>query len=859
MDGAGVLGRFLAGMGYRVAGQWARHGHAITYHIDVKTTRSEAPIPTFSISYSRFDKVRCPFSSSPNQGQGTTSKALANSGITLLKARKYRLEAGDQQPYNVFIFVIVSNIHSITEPRAAFYVDPWAAFADGRAKVSVSQNVLSLSFHQPVDAEVPDPAYRPPPEVKRPWFSRLATKINRVLSSKREPPESGVDEDYYPVSERTGLMEYRWKPLGQPDKMIRLLKLYGGSGELYGSLISFSLDARDRPAYTALSYTWGSGLKMFSLRILRNGGRRSGGPHQTIPITASLYLALRRMRPRSEHQPPLYIWADAVCIAQTPTRDDWESSRSWKRRLDRQIREKTQQIRLLAGIFTSAEMVWAWLGDQEPGDGSQVAMSLLDKLGRQLEDFRKAGGSLPTRDAAALFRNFALPPKEDPKWAAVSNLISRRWFSRVWIVQEVVLATRISIRCGNSTTSWDRFFWAVRLCLLVAEFNSFGIADGQARKNVLELGERRNRCWVDGKLETKGDMFELLGAFHQKGATVPRDRLFALLSMAADETKEGLEPDYRLSLLDLVKRWGAAFVNLGRGIDLLYLARLSWRNEYDDSEHRDYKLPSWLPDLTASQFPETISKWTDLFSAGIAPGGRENAIVDAPATVERDELCIQGIIVDTIKELGPRDLGSNSSDPRRYLREIFKMIDKRAKEAKLSEDEIRDIRCKLPIGGAELPTRRYWDSKNPKVTAFDAYKYLDRYLQLRESGDPWENEEYRLRAAADGDAMQPRLEEIADPLMAYIDTASKFADKFYPAHAVVCWTKGNRAALVPHVAQKGDIVVIFPGAKVPLILRQETEVAHVLVGEGYVHGIMGGEAMTMQGEGRMESRRIRIM
>jgi hypothetical protein len=61
-DEAGVL-RFSGGkgvsaeMGYRTAGQWARHDHAITYYIDYKITRSEAPIPTFSIAYSRFDKL----------------------------------------------------------------------------------------------------------------------------------------------------------------------------------------------------------------------------------------------------------------------------------------------------------------------------------------------------------------------------------------------------------------------------------------------------------------------------------------------------------------------------------------------------------------------------------------------------------------------------------------------------------------------------------------------------------------------------------------------------------------------------------------------------------------------------------
>ncbi|KAF1984050.1 hypothetical protein K402DRAFT_395982 [Aulographum hederae CBS 113979] len=48
--------------------------------------------------------------------------------------------------------------------------------------------------------------------------------------------------------------------------------------------------------------------------------------------------------------------------------------------------------------------------------------------------------------------------------------------------------------------------------------------------------------------------------------------------------------------------------------------------------------------------------------------------------------------------------------------------------------------------------------------------------------------------------------------------------------------------LAPPEAQKGDVVVVLLGAPTPLLLRKRGE-NYVLVGECYVHGIMGGEAL----------------
>jgi hypothetical protein len=44
-------------------------------------------------------------------------------------------------------------------------------------------------------------------------------------------------------------------------------------------------------------------------------------------------------------------------------------------------------------------------------------------------------------------------------------------------------------------------------------------------------------------------------------------------------------------------------------------------------------------------------------------------------------------------------------------------------------------------------------------------------------------------------------------------------------------------------SQKGDIICILEGCTVPVILRARAEGDFVLVGDGYVHGIMEGQEL----------------
>ena len=45
-------------------------------------------------------------------------------------------------------------------------------------------------------------------------------------------------------------------------------------------------------------------------------------------------------------------------------------------------------------------------------------------------------------------------PTSLPQWTDVQTFLERDWFSRVWILQEVVLAKSILIQCGDHTLSW---------------------------------------------------------------------------------------------------------------------------------------------------------------------------------------------------------------------------------------------------------------------------------------------------------------------------------------------------------------------------------------------------------------------
>ncbi|KAI0470393.1 heterokaryon incompatibility protein-domain-containing protein [Xylariaceae sp. FL0804] len=187
-------------------------------------------------------------------------------------------------------------------------------------------------------------------------------------------------------------------------------------------------DTRDT-VYEALSYTWGS-ISHHETAIITD---QTSGLPATLSLGLNLASALRNLRRSCQSRK---LWIDAICINQGD--DD----------------EKAAQVKRMADIYRHASRVVVWLGPHD--SDSALAVSTLRYLGRQ---------TLVTMDNW----NFCAPGSEQPYWCeadcqlpystqvwkAISNLLARPWFTRVWIIQEILLANKHAvIQCGNDETSW---------------------------------------------------------------------------------------------------------------------------------------------------------------------------------------------------------------------------------------------------------------------------------------------------------------------------------------------------------------------------------------------------------------------
>ncbi|KAH7317423.1 heterokaryon incompatibility protein-domain-containing protein, partial [Rhexocercosporidium sp. MPI-PUGE-AT-0058] len=154
--------------------------------------------------------------------------------------------------------------------------------------------------------------------------------------------------------------------------------------------------------YSALSYTWGLDTQLRSTIYLDN---------RPFEVRENLLKALQKLR---DHDACRYLWIDAICISQ----DDME--------------EKRMQIPLMGLIYSKAETVEIWLGTGEP-DG-ELGLQALSS--RELPD-------IATPDSIL----------------AIANLVERPWFTRVWIIQELLLSAKDTafVRCGDVRVAWDAF------------------------------------------------------------------------------------------------------------------------------------------------------------------------------------------------------------------------------------------------------------------------------------------------------------------------------------------------------------------------------------------------------------------
>ncbi|MCJ1243633.1 hypothetical protein MMC30_000830 [Trapelia coarctata] len=173
----------------------------------------------------------------------------------------------------------------------------------------------------------------------------------------------------------------------------------------------------------------------------------------------------------------------------------------------------------------------------------------------------------------------------------ITDLVAREWFFRKWIIQEVAVCPKRIMMFGGLVFNWKV------LSTIIAALDPPAILLPKPVKMNAGRVRRRNRVahhsfdLLRGAIERVAKrnplpLKDLLDASDQFDSTDPRDKIYALLGIAAD-AESFLDVDYSKPVGDVYSEFTRALIAQGH---LDYVLGRSGRCSPSED------LPSWIPD-----------------------------------------------------------------------------------------------------------------------------------------------------------------------------------------------------------------------------------------------------------------------
>ncbi|KAI1421092.1 HET-domain-containing protein [Xylaria sp. FL1777] len=276
---------------------------------------------------------------------------------------------------------------------------------------------------------------------------------------------------------------YQYRALAETRQQIRLIKLEKRSSELPPRCSIHAFDLASAPKYIALSYTWGPPYPSYKMFI----------DDQAFEIRENLYNFLRSFQTGSTMRTDIpYMYIDQICINQN------------------NLRERNSQVRLMSDIYTQSSLVVVWLGS----DPKIVkAAHAIEKDMEQADELH-----VPTTNIRALLSNI--------------------YFTRIWIVQEVSLASDIRMLIGDRQLSWGAVKFVAERIDPMRPVNSLGTL------NDLFKEKDRKKEW---RLDT------IVRKYSVHECQDPRDKVYGFL---------GMVPAWQRPVVDYTKSTHQVFLDI---------------------------------------------------------------------------------------------------------------------------------------------------------------------------------------------------------------------------------------------------------------------------------------------------------
>ncbi|KAL1868441.1 hypothetical protein VTK73DRAFT_3649 [Phialemonium thermophilum] len=653
--------------------------------------------------------------------------------------------------------------------------------------------------------------------------------------------------------------------IGSENKTLQRLNAFGKkvkkqvkSGESVGhigkslvdELVSGSLFAQggsdDNRGFLALSYTWGDPRD--TEKIVVDG--------KVVDVGRNLEAALRTFRDHPDLLDGCGIWVDQLCINQNDTK------------------EKNRQVKRMRRIYKIARRVLIWLGPE--ADGSDVAIRTLYRIFADSVDWM-ARGSNNENVNKLLGDDFARQ--------AVDSLLSRPYFQRLWVLQELAAKGGNALMvCGSQRIPWalvrrSAFILATYYALSVAALPDEATGDEHAhvtaKPGPSEGGsdeDEDERSGADAarvddivSALAQSDMQRVLAIsdalLNRRDSTLncllsalylgtsskcvnDRDRIYGMLALLPREVVAAVQPDYSLAVRTVYEDFSKTVIQCTESLDFIHMGTCR-DPRHDGATDGPDTCPSWVQDWRISR--RRVVGDFDMSNTAV------DASLDAKAEVEFPAdglLSCKGVLFDVLG--APL---SAEGDPARAASHMRSPLDGCSRtEARVSLHKTLIMfgpRDRLLQGAKETLFAVAWRD-DPSQQPFEDWlaahgtHALERFEEFRQS-----HAQFRVGDLAFRELFRQPSESLGD--VDKVRTGLRYAVPLL-ARRKLTHTQGGFVGFAPTEARDGDAIFVLAGSTFPVLLRPDScgELGmsrYRVVGEVYVDGIMGGEVMKLAKKG----------
>lgn len=373
--------------------------------------------------------------------------------------------------------------------------------------------------------------------------------------------------------------------LNQTRPEVRIIQIdpdHNPEAPIHCEMFHIFLDCERVQDYFALSYAWGDPNITSTIYL-------HGWPFN---VTANLVTFLKSIRKADKSLP---VWVDAVCINQN---DD---------------KERGRQITLMGKVYKSALRVYLWTNTLE--SDIKDALPYLTYRYKFTGEFQEAYNF--TKQLRAILPD---DPKEREKimLQVITVIFESSVWQRMWIIQEMVLATATHIICGVTHIRWRTLSYLAIILQRGEDGTIFETRDvGMQGIRILRsifMYWRKSNVYTGSR-----DLLRAWYYFGECQCSNPLDKVYSLLNIVQDDLD--IVPDYGTSIVELYTKVTRNYILASQSLLILgaKLNRAPREGETDEAyakrvqEQGGVDLPSWALDFRQSGSIGTAIIFIDRF------------------------------------------------------------------------------------------------------------------------------------------------------------------------------------------------------------------------------------------------------